>query len=58
MSVPFLRSRDLAHPFSDGRERSPIAAGAVTRQSSRPDDWRDIWPELAEGEATKVTANV
>lgn len=22
--------------------------GAVTRQDLRPDDWRDIWPELAE----------
>ena len=24
--------------------------GAVTRQDLRPDDWRDIWPELAEPE--------
>ena len=22
--------------------------GAVTRQMLRPDDWADIWPELAE----------
>lgn len=22
--------------------------GAVTRQDLRPDDWRDIWPELAD----------
>lgn len=22
--------------------------GAVTRRDLRPDDWRDIWPELAE----------
>ncbi|MDN7803135.1 transcriptional regulator [Burkholderia gladioli] len=23
-------------------------SGAVTRRDLRPDDWRDIWPELAE----------
>ena len=25
--------------------------GAVTRQELRPDDWRLIWPELAQSEA-------
>ena len=25
--------------------------GAVTRRDLRPDDWADIWPELAEQEA-------
>jgi DNA-binding transcriptional regulator YdaS (Cro superfamily) len=25
--------------------------GAVTRIDLRPDDWRDIWPELDEGQA-------
>lgn len=24
------------------------SAGAVTRRDLRPDDWQDIWPELAE----------
>ena len=26
--------------------------GAVTRKDLRPDDWADIWPELAEREAS------
>lgn len=25
-----------------------VTHGAVTRQELRPDDWRTIWPELAE----------
>ena len=28
-------------------------AGRVTRQALRPDDWQDIWPELADPEVTK-----
>lgn len=28
--------------------------GAVTRQDLRPDDWRDIWPELAEAKAEQA----
>ncbi len=24
-----------------------LTAGAVTRRDLRPEDWRDIWPELA-----------
>lgn len=31
-------------------------AGAVTRQDLRPDDWRDIWPELAELEPKQPAA--
>ena len=27
-----------------------ITEGAVTRPMLRPDDWQDIWPELAESE--------
>lgn len=30
--------------------------GAVTRQDLRPDDWRDIWPELAQAPATPAQA--
>lgn len=26
--------------------------GAVTRQDLRPDDWREIWPELVESPAS------
>ncbi|MDN8066305.1 transcriptional regulator [Burkholderia vietnamiensis] len=28
-----------------------FTAGAVTRRDLRPDDWREIWPELAVGES-------
>lgn len=30
--------------------------GLVTRRDLRPDDWRDIWPELAEHEAAGARA--
>lgn len=38
------------------------SAGVVTRQVMRPDDWRDVWPELAQSlsslaqDATKAVA--
>lgn len=32
-------------------------AGAVTRKDLRPNDWRDIWPELAEAEHQGSAAN-
>lgn len=55
-----------------GKKRIPIdrcpaiervTAGAVTRRDMRPDDWQDIWPELAPAlantaqPATEVVAN-
>ena len=33
-----------------------VTNGAVTRQDLRPDDWQDIWPELAEAHATPAQA--
>jgi DNA-binding transcriptional regulator YdaS (Cro superfamily) len=30
-------------------------AGAVTRKDLRPDDWQDIWPELADAPPTTTT---
>lgn len=30
--------------------------GAVTRQDLRPDDWQDIWPELAASPANRAQA--
>ena len=30
--------------------------GAVTRRDLRPDDWQDIWPELAESEPKPTPA--
>lgn len=32
-------------------------AGAVTRRDLRPDDWRDIWPELVDVIATEPAAS-
>ena len=32
------------------------SAGVVTRQIMRPDDWRDIWPELAVATASPAQA--
>ena len=29
-------------------------AGQVTRQTLRPDDWQDIWPELRDATKEKV----
>lgn len=46
--------------WRDGRRGIPAekctaieraTGGAVTRRDLRPDDWREIWPELAEQEA-------
>ena len=33
-----------------------ITGGAVTRRDLRPDDWKDIWPELAESETKQPPA--
>ena len=33
-------------------------AGAVTRQDLRPDDWVDIWPELANTHAVSTQAAI
>lgn len=32
------------------------AMGCVTLRDLRPDDWREIWPELAESEEKQATA--
>lgn len=46
--------------WRDGRRGIPVEKcfaieratnGAVTRRDLRPDDWHEIWPELAEQEA-------
>ncbi|MGB7422909.1 MAG: Cro/CI family transcriptional regulator [Comamonas sp.] len=33
-----------------------LTQGAVTRRDLRPDDWRDIWPELIESETKQHPA--
>ena len=32
--------------------------GAVTRQDLRPDDWKDIWPELSQATANTAQAAI
>jgi len=40
------RGSEIDPLFCSAIER--LTSGAVTRQDLRPDDWREIWPELAE----------
>lgn len=51
---PFLRNVAYGYRVAGEKlcvsiEKESIAA--VTRRDLRPDDWADIWPELAEPEA-------
>lgn len=53
-SWPFLRN--VAYGYKTPGEKLCVAieratGGAVTRRDLRPDDWREIWPELVEQEA-------
>ena len=38
-------------PISHGAAIEQFTEGAVTRQAMFPNDWRRIWPELADGAA-------
>lgn len=51
---PFLRN--IAYGYRLAGEKLCVAiekatAGQVARRDLRPDDWHEIWPELAEREA-------
>lgn len=53
-SWPFLRNISYGYRVAGEKlcvriERESF--GAVTRRDLRPDDWHEIWPELAEQEA-------
>ncbi len=45
-------------PIAHMAKIEEITQGAVTRRDLRPDDWQDIWPELADHQphATKAEA--
>ncbi|WP_187306031.1 transcriptional regulator [Diaphorobacter nitroreducens] len=43
---------DAAHCVSIER----ATCGAITRRELRPDDWQDIWPELAVAEPAQTPA--
>ena len=49
------RGTPIRAEFCAAIERA--TGGAVTRKELRPDDWRLIWPELAEQEKTAAPAN-
>lgn len=49
----WLFLRNVAYGHSKAGEKLSVAIeresrGAVTRKDLRPDDWHEIWPELAE----------
>ena len=44
--------RKLPEKYGAGLER--LAGGEVTRADMWPDDWADIWPELAESQHQEV----
>ena len=56
-----VQVRQWQHGYAD-RKPSPGYAvaieratkGAVTRKDLRPDDWRQIWPELAKAKAKRA----
>ena len=53
-TVGYLRKAasvgQLIHPVTCSRIEK-VTSGAVTRRDLRPDDWVEIWPELAEKSA-------
>lgn len=58
-------AQPLISRIAAGEKAAPIGrclsieratGGAVTRQDLRPDDWRDIWPELATPQPTEPAA--
>lgn len=55
-------SQPVVSSWAKGRKPVPekrcvaierITCGAVTRRDLRPDDWADIWPELADASAVR-----
>lgn len=50
VSIPDYRLIEL------GADIERVTGGAITRQHLRPDDWRQIWPELAASEPIQPAA--
>ena len=46
--VAKMASGDKSIPLEHASAIERFTGGAVTRRDIRPDDWQDIWPELAE----------
>ncbi|MDR0215936.1 MAG: helix-turn-helix domain-containing protein [Comamonas sp.] len=56
----------LISQWANGDRPTPIercvaieraTSGAVTRRDLRPDDWRDIWPELSDASVSEPTTS-
>lgn len=47
-SIYFWRKGQRSIPIEKCALIERVTDGAVTRQMLRPEDWREIWPELAE----------
>lgn len=54
--VAKMASGDKSIPLEHASAIERFTGGAVTRQDIRPDDWQDIWPELAESEPKPTPA--
>ena len=54
--VAKMASGDKSIPLEHASAIERFTAGAITRRDIRPDDWQDIWPELAESEPKPTPA--
>ena len=54
--VAKMASGDKSIPLEHATAIEKFTGGFVTRRDIRPDDWRDIWPELADSEPKPTQA--
>ena len=54
--VAKMASGDKSIPLEHASAIERLTAGAITRRDIRPDDWQDIWPELAQSEPNQAPA--
>ena len=54
--VAKMASGDKSIPLEHATAIERFTAGAITRRDIRPDDWQDIWPELADSEPKQPPA--
>lgn len=51
--VAKMASGDKSIPLEHATAIEKFTSGVVTRKHIRPDDWRDIWPELVDADPAK-----
>ena len=54
--VAKMASGDKPIPLEHATAIEKFTSGVVTRKHIRPDDWQDIWPELASSEQKPTPA--